>query len=138
MLTIRDVAERTGLTAHTLRYYEKIGLLPSPDRKGGGVRVYAEGDVQYLQFLSSLKRTGMSLEEIGEFVKDGCILQKIEEGATVGPSLQKRIEILGKHLVSLEQQRQELDAIIALTHEKLGIYHRLLQDREQEKGADAR
>jgi DNA-binding transcriptional MerR regulator len=131
MYTIGKVSELTSVSAYTLRYYEKIGLLPSPERKGGGIREYSDTDIRFIQFLSRLKKTGMSLDDITEFVKDGCILEKINEGKDVHPSLEKRVEILTKHLGEMEMQRQELEKIISLTKEKLSIYHSIL---EKDKG----
>jgi DNA-binding transcriptional MerR regulator len=136
MLSIKQVAEVTGVSAHTLRYYEKIGLLPSPTRKKGGTRQYTQNDVDFMQFLNSLKKTGMTLNDITEFVKDGCIWQMVEAGAELTPSLQNRIEILQKHLVALEAQRAELDAILALTHEKLATYHQLLTQETHPKAGE--
>ena len=63
-MRISDVAERTGFSGPTLRYYEDIGLLPPPDRTGAGYRVYRERDVARLEFVARAKRLGCSLEEI--------------------------------------------------------------------------
>ncbi len=127
MYSIGQAAELTGVSAYTLRYYEKIGLLPSPERKGGGIREYSDTDIRFIQFLSSLKKTVMSLEDITEFVKDGCILEKINDGDDVHPSIEKRMEILAKHLEKMDKQRQELENVISLTKEKLSIYQSILE-----------
>lgn len=64
---IEQVAVRTGLTKRTLRYYEEIGLLPSPTRTEGGYRLYSEADVQQLVRIKRLKDLlGFSLAEIRE------------------------------------------------------------------------
>ena len=64
---IEQVAARTGLTKRTLRYYEEIGLLPSPTRTEGGYRLYSEADVQQLERIKRLKDLlGFSLAEIRE------------------------------------------------------------------------
>lgn len=133
MYTISKVSEMTGVSAYTLRYYEKIGLLPPPNRKNGGTRLYTDTDIQFMNFLNSLKKTGMSLEDIIEFVKDGCIWKKVDVGEDIKSSIKKRIEILRKHLKKMEIQRQELDSIIALTKEKLSIYDSILY-KEEENG----
>jgi len=67
-LRIGEVAERTGTTPRTIRYYEEIGLLPgAPGREPGSHRVYDESDVDWLQELLSLKDVlGISLEELRE------------------------------------------------------------------------
>ena len=67
--TIRQVCERTGLTAHTLRYYEKEGLLPAVARSGGGIRLYSDEDLELLGLICCLKNTGMPLSGIADFVR---------------------------------------------------------------------
>lgn len=136
MLTISQVSERTGLTPYTLRYYEKIGVLKGPRRREGGARTYSETDVSFIQCLNGLKKLGMSLEEITEFFRDGCLMEKIQQGedlANVSPSLNRRTEILAKHLENLEAKRQELECIIALTKEKIGMYQELSKEAEEQK-----
>lgn len=131
MLSISQVTAQTGLTAYTLRYYEQIGVLQSPNRKPGGARIYSESDVKYIQCLVHLKKLGLSLEEITEFTRDGCVMEKIKQGenpADFTPTLSKRTEILSKYLAELEAKRQELDGIIAMTREKLAGYHELAQE----------
>lgn len=128
MFTISQVSERTGLTPYTLRYYEKIGVLQGPGRSEGGVRTYTESEVSYIQCLSGLKKLGLSLDEIKEFTRDGCVMDKIQQGedpVKFTPTLNKRTEILSKYLVELEAKRQELEYIISLAKEKLAIYHEL-------------
>lgn len=58
------LAQRSGVNAETIRYYEKIMLLPEPDRSGGGYRVYTEDDYQRLCFIRRCRDMGFSLEEI--------------------------------------------------------------------------
>ncbi|OGX68253.1 MAG: transcriptional regulator [Paenibacillus sp. RIFOXYA1_FULL_44_5] len=131
MLTISQVSERTGLTPYTLRYYEKVGVLKEPKRKDSGARTYTESEVSFIQCLNGLKKLGMSLEEITEFFRDGCVMEKIQQGediAQINPSLNKRIEILSKHLAELEAKRQELGCIISLTKEKLDMYQELAKE----------
>jgi MerR family transcriptional regulator, aldehyde-responsive regulator len=73
-MNIREAAERTGLSAHTIRFYEKNGLLPKIRRSESGIRQFSETDITFLKFVSALKKTGMSLEDIAKFTQDGCIL----------------------------------------------------------------
>lgn len=58
------LAQRSGVKAETIRYYEKVMLLPEPDRNGGGYRVYAEDDYQRLCFIRRCRDMGFSLVEI--------------------------------------------------------------------------
>ncbi|MCM3796799.1 MerR family transcriptional regulator [Priestia megaterium] len=132
MYSISEVATKTGFTAHTLRYYEKIGLLSSPLRKGGKRR-YTEGEIRLLKFMKILKQTGMSLEDIQEFLKDGCLLENIGSSAIQLKKIQTRADILNKHLLLLEKQKQEIETVMNVTKEKLGTYETMIGDLKNEK-----
>jgi DNA-binding transcriptional MerR regulator len=67
--TIAEVSERTGLTAHTLRYYERAGLLDPPSRGTNGHRRYSELDLGMLRILTRLKATGMSIAEMRRYAE---------------------------------------------------------------------
>jgi DNA-binding transcriptional MerR regulator len=66
---IRDMAERTGISEDTLRYYERIGLVPAIPRNANGMRNYGEYHVQYIMLIQRLKASGMSLDNIQEYMK---------------------------------------------------------------------
>lgn len=66
--TIMEIADLTGISRDTIRYYEKIGLLPRAERKVNGHRVYREHDIRALRLISCLKKTGMPLEEMRPFL----------------------------------------------------------------------
>ena len=66
-LTIQQVAERTGLSAHTLRYYERAGLLDPVGRAESGRRRYAAANLAWLDFLTRLRATGMPIRQMQEF-----------------------------------------------------------------------
>jgi len=68
-LLIGDVAERTGLTPPTIRYYESLGLLARPVRSATGYRRYSESAVEEVQFIRKAQALGFSLDEIGEILK---------------------------------------------------------------------
>ncbi|MFC3747146.1 MerR family transcriptional regulator [Paenibacillus sp. GCM10012306] len=65
--SIKQAAQLTGLTEDTIRYYEKIGLLPYADRKKNGHRVYSREQIHSILFLTRLKATGMTLAEMKRF-----------------------------------------------------------------------
>ncbi|MFK7682027.1 MerR family transcriptional regulator [Priestia megaterium] len=132
LYSISEVATKTGFTAHTLRYYEKIGLLSSPLRKGGKRR-YTEGEIRLLRFMKILKQTGMSLEDIQEFLEDGCLLENIGSSAIQLKKIQTRADILNKHLLLLEKQKQEIETVMNVTKEKLGTYETMIGDLKNEK-----
>ena len=62
--SIKQVSEKTGLTEDAIRYYEKIGLLPYVKRKQNGHRIYDEEDIEIMELIICLKKTGMSLNEM--------------------------------------------------------------------------
>ena len=131
MFSISEVSKETGFSTHTLRYYEKIGLLASPDRHHGK-RTYTEGDIRLLQFMKVLKNTGMSLDNIQEFLLDGCILENQDPDQEKSTKVHKRIDILQKHLIYLKEQQQEIETVIQLTEEKLSIYKEMTKEDQND------
>jgi len=67
--SIAEVAEKTNLTAHTLRYYEKEGLLPFVDRSDSGNRDFKTKDLEWLELICCLKNTGMPIKKIKEYIE---------------------------------------------------------------------
>lgn len=68
-LLIGDIAERTGLSAPTIRYYESIGLVAAPTRSERGYRRYTDTTVEELRFIKKARGLGFSLDEVGEILK---------------------------------------------------------------------
>ncbi|MFC6985377.1 MerR family transcriptional regulator [Streptomyces cirratus] len=72
--TISEVESRTGLTQHTLRWYERIGLMPHVDRSHSGQRRFSDKDLDWLAFVGKLRTTGMSVADMvryAELVREG-------------------------------------------------------------------
>jgi DNA-binding transcriptional MerR regulator len=76
LLTVQQAAEQAGLSGHTLRYYERVGLLMPVDRAPNGHRRYARDHLQLLQFLIKLRATGMPIEQM----KTYAALIRVGEG----------------------------------------------------------
>lgn len=68
MLKISELSEQTGLSAHTLRYYEKYGLINASNRSETGYRFYTDSDVRRVQFVKTARNTGFSLSDIGQLL----------------------------------------------------------------------
>ena len=89
MYTIQEVCEKTGLSTHTLRYYEKEGLLTDIGRSQGGFRQYSDENLEWLGLICCLKNTGMPLQEIARFVRlaheGDCTLEERVEPAEGAP-----------------------------------------------------
>ena len=131
-MTIQEVAERTGISAYTIRFYEKSGILPRIQRTQGGIRQFTEADVTFLLFLIELKRTGMSLEEIAEFTEDGCLLERLQQGDIPQQPVERRITILRKHEQRLYEQRHQLDYLLDAVTQKIQFYEQYLESRHND------
>ena len=68
MITIGALSQRTGVNIETIRYYERIGLMPPPHRTGSGYRAYRPAEVDRLRFITRSRDLGFSLEEIGSLL----------------------------------------------------------------------
>ena len=68
-MTITEVAKQYGLTADTLRYYERVGLLPDVHRTSGGIRDYSEEDCRWVGYIKCMRSAGISIETLIEYVK---------------------------------------------------------------------
>ena len=124
MYTIQEVSEKTGLTAHTLRYYEKEGLITGVERSRGGFRQYTDEDLEALGLVCCLKNTGMSLQEILRFV------QLTREGDY---TLEERVELLRKHRENVIQRMAEMQKYLDKVTWKLNFFSEKLKAWEDAK-----
>ncbi|MCS6992260.1 MAG: MerR family transcriptional regulator, partial [Anaerolineales bacterium] len=84
-MKIAEVSEKYGLSADTLRYYERIGLLPHVNRNGSGVREYSEADLRRIEFIRCMRSAGLPIEVLIDY------MQLIEQGDS---TIEARKEIL--------------------------------------------
>jgi len=114
-LSIGQFAARTGLSADTLRYYEKIGLLRHVARDANGFRVYGPRDLEWVSFVLRLKDTGMPLEDITRYA------DLREQGETTLAARQALLEAHAARLQArLQRDQEHLDALQA----KIELYRR--------------
>ncbi len=113
-LAIGQVTERTGLSVHALRFYEKEGLLAAPvKRDANGRRVYTRQDVDWLLNCTKFRASGMPLATIREFA--GLVRQ--------GPgNEQRRLELLREHQAQVLDRIAELTDCLELITEKVRVY----------------
>ena len=104
---IGELATRSGLTADALRYYERLGLLPSPRRTAGGFRVYTAGVLERLRFIKQAQTLGLTLEEIRRMVshQDQGGVRRCRQ---VRDLLQSKLADLESRLVEMHQFRDTL------------------------------
>ena len=124
MYSIQDVSKKTGLSAHTLRYYEKEGLITGVERSRGGFRQYTDEDLEALGLVCCLKNTGMSLQEILRFV------QLTREGDY---TLEERVELLRKHRENVIRRMAEMQKYLDKVTWKLNFFSEKLKAWEDAK-----
>lgn len=113
-LSIREVAKRSGLSVHALRFYEREGLFANPVRRlSNGRRIYHEEDLEWLAICKKRRSSGMSLATIRQYI----------ELARQGPGNEhERLELLRRHENHVEAQIQELHETLNVMRHKVRIY----------------
>ncbi|MGE4405183.1 MerR family transcriptional regulator [Pseudomonas sp.] len=114
-LSIQQFATRTGLSADTLRYYEKIGLLRQVARDASGYRVYGPRDLEWVGFILRLKDTGMALDDIIRYA------DLREHGET---TLAARQALLETHAAKLRARLARDSEHLAALQAKIELYRR--------------
>ncbi len=117
--SIGEISQRLDIAPSALRYYEKEGLLPFVERSDSGIRQFTDIDLEWLIIIDSLKRTGMPLKEIKEFVK------MFEERDT---TIVRRLEIVLRHREVIQQQVAKLNEIIMALDFKEQYYQKALDE----------
>lgn len=113
-LSIGQVSERTGLSVHALRFYEREGLLPEEIRRDpGGRRVYSEGDLEWLDTCIMLRATGMPLPDVRRYTE----LVKAGDGNTA-----ERAALLRGHEQRVLAQMAQLNKCLELVRFKISRY----------------
>jgi DNA-binding transcriptional MerR regulator len=116
-LSIAEAAEASGLSAHTLRYYEQIGLIAPIDRRSGARR-YSDVDMRWLEFLVRLRATGMSMRDMQRYA------QLLRKGNTAG-SLAERQALLEEHAARLEAGLRAQRETLQYIRKKISLYEEL-------------
>ncbi|PWM76766.1 MAG: MerR family transcriptional regulator [Phascolarctobacterium sp.] len=123
-MTIKEFSARTGVPADTLRYYERMGIIPAVPRKAGGVRVYDENFVEWISFVQTLKASGMSLEAIADYIRlarlgEATCQQRKNLLAQAREMLLKKIETLQTMARQADYQLMSYDTVLRPQTESL-------------------
>ncbi len=111
--SMKQVSQITGLTAHTLRYYEKEGLLPDVHRTQSGIRRFSQEDLEGLGLICCLKSTGMSIKQIREFVE-----LSLQGDCT----LKRRCDMLVAHKRDVEVKMRQMQKHIEKVTHKIAYF----------------
>jgi DNA-binding transcriptional MerR regulator len=108
MLTIAEATEVSGLTAHTLRYYERAGLL-EPRRASNGHRRFTDDDLQRVHFVQKLRATGMPIRDVRRYF---------------AAEPEQRLQILQEHRRRVVSDIEELTGALELIDYKIDLYRK--------------
>lgn len=117
-MNVKEFAARAGISAHTIRYYDKLGLFGSLARSDSGHRRFVPQDLAWLAFILRLKETGMALEQILEYAR-------LRSQGDV--TLADRMAMLQQHAAALELRLATEQQHLLRLQEKIAHYQQLLQ-----------
>lgn len=120
-MNIKKVSEQTGVSADTIRYYERIGLLPRVRRNKSGIRDFSEQDIATLEFIRCFRRAGMSVESLIEY------MNLVEQGEGTEEA---RMHLLQEQRDKLDARIEELLATRKRMDYKIKNYQNILLEKE--------
>lgn len=119
IFTIGEIARETGKSTHTLRYYERVGLIPQVERSANGHRRYTEDHLTWIRLLDRLRKSGMSIQRMREYTA------LVEAGTD---NLAERRRILREHLANIQRQARALEECAEVVRAKIRFYSKLEED----------
>lgn len=124
-MTIAEVSRAYGLTADTLRYYERVGLLPHVHRNQSGIRDYTEQDCGWVEFIKCMRGAGIQVEALIEYV------ELFQQGAS---TQEARKQILIEQREQLFARMQEMQQTLDRLDRKIEHYEKCMKQAEQNCG----
>lgn len=111
--TVGEMAKLLGVTASTLRYYDKEGLLPFVERSSGGIRMFRESDIEWLRVIKCMKKAGMSIKDIRQY---------IELALKGDDTIELRLMMFRRQKEVLQQKMAEMQHTMAMVEYKCWYY----------------
>jgi len=111
MLEISELAQQAGLSAHTLRYYEKRGLIKASNRSEAGYRLYTDSDVCRVRFVKTARNAGFSLNDIGQLLSIRVDKQS-HSCQEVTDITQKKLREVNAKMAELQSMQQTLELLL--------------------------
>lgn len=127
-MTIKEVSEKYGISSDTLRYYERVGVLPPITRTSGGIRDFGEEDLAWIELVLCMRSAGLPIEAIIEYVK----LFQLGDS-----TFSARLELLSEQRRKLLEQREKIDITIDRLNYKIAKYEKAVKtgQLDWEKGS---
>jgi len=122
-MKITEVSERYGISPDTLRYYERIGLIPPVHRNGNDIRDYNEIDLKRVEFIKCMRSAGLPIEVLIEYVG------LVQQGDT---TIEARKEILKEQRGQLASRMKEMQNTLDILDHKIEVYEKAVLKREKE------
>lgn len=122
-MKISEVSEQYKISADTLRYYERIGLIPPVNRTESGIRDYNDLDIRRVEFVKCMRSAGLPIEVLIEYYR---LVQQGEE------TIEKRKRILRDQRKQLVAKIEEIQKTINIVDHKLEVYDSIVLEREKE------
>ena len=122
-MKIAEVSERHGISQDTLRYYERIGLLPPVNRSESGIRDYNELDIKRVEFIKCMRSAGLPIEVLIEYVG---LVQKGDN------TIEARKEILKEQRKLLAARMKEMQKTLDILDHKIDVYENAVLNKEKE------
>ena len=117
-MTIREVSEKYHISQDTLRYYERIGLIPAVHRTAGGVRDYQETDLGWVEHAICMRSAGVSVEALIEYVR------LYQQGDA---TIEARLHLLQEQEQLLQAQHQQIETTLKRLNYKISRYERAVK-----------
>ncbi|MBC2064831.1 MerR family transcriptional regulator [Listeria welshimeri] len=121
-MNIKEASEKSGVSADTIRYYERIGLIPPVHRNENGVRKFGAEDLRWIQFSRQMRRAGLSIEALIDY------LALFREGEH---TLEARVELLKEQRVDLKNRINIMQEALDRLDFKINNYDTLLIPAQQ-------
>ncbi|PFA67121.1 MerR family transcriptional regulator [Bacillus sp. AFS015802] len=118
MFSISEASAALGVTPHTLRYYEKEGII-TPERSESGVRIYTDSHIKWLKFVMKLRETQMPISSIKRYT------ELVLEGTH---TTRERLSLLEVHQINIQEQIHTLLSTNDMLNDKIGSYKKRLAD----------
>ena len=122
-MTIAEVSKKVNLSADTLRYYERIGLIPEVNRTESGIRNYTEEDLGWIEFSKCMRNAGMSIEALIEYIK-------LYKKGDVTLEARKQLLISQKDVI--KERLEEIQNTFDRINYKINNYEKILVEREKD------
>ncbi|TXJ40578.1 MerR family transcriptional regulator [Brachyspira aalborgi] len=122
-MTIAEASKKVNLSADTLRYYERIGLIPEVNRTESGIRNYTEEDLGWIEFSKCMRNAGMSIEALIEYIK----LYKKGDA-----TLEARKQLLISQKDVIKERLEEIQNTFDRINYKIKNYEKILVEREKD------